>query len=146
MTDATSSRCRMVSGEPVELTTMSASAIAAQAVVESHGAPAEFGGQVERPVVGTVGDEHRARAFLGQVANAGLAHLARADDHHRLAGKVAVEDALGQLDGDAADGSRAPANAGLGANLLRGLQAPSGRAGWSRAPSASLPARPGRPV
>ena len=112
----------MVWGEPVELTTMSASAIACRAVVKANGAPAEFGGQVQRPVVGAVGDEHGARAFLGEVADAGLAHLARADDHHRLLGKVLVENALGQLDGDAADGGRAPANAGLRPNLFGRLQ------------------------
>ena len=93
-----------------------------QAFVKADGSPAKLVSQVERPVVGAVGHEHGACAFLREMADAGLAHLARADDHHRLPGQVAVENALGQIDSDAADGSRAPADAGLGPNLLRDLE------------------------
>jgi len=62
------------------------------------------------------------RALFRQVPDAGFTHFARADDHDGPGRKIFVENALGQFNGDAADGSCTTADGGLCANFFGDLE------------------------
>src|SRR5436190_23666608 len=93
-----------------------------KAFSKANGSPAKFSGQILRALKVAVRDQDRAGALFGEVTHAGLAHLARADDHHGFRRKIFVEDALGQLDRDAPDRSGPAANISLRTNFLRDLE------------------------
>jgi len=89
-------------------------------VVRDRGA-LELVGQLDRALVGAVGDEHRAHALADQVLRRQLAHLA-GTDHEDRAPLERVEDLLRKLDGGVADRHGALADGRLGADALPDLE------------------------
>ena len=92
---STAANCPSVttgSPAPVVLTTRSAAARACGELLPRHGLAAPAAGQLDRPVQVPVDDRHPADAFLLQVAERLLGHLAGAD-HQRLLVVEALEDA-----------------------------------------------------
>src|SRR5262249_25630322 len=88
----------------------------------TNGSPAKFSCQVLGALKRAIRNEHRTRAFLGEMSDAGFTHLARADDHDCPGGEIFIEYALGEFDGNAADRCCAAANGGLCANFFGNLE------------------------
>ena len=83
----------------------------------------EFLGQVFRPGLVPVGDEHGPNAIFDQVPGRQIAHLAGAKNHYRRLRKIAQQ-LLRQFDRRIADRHRAEGNLRFGADFLAGGDRP----------------------
>jgi hypothetical protein len=92
------------------------------AIFKADGAAFELSGELDRAVERPIGHQNGSGPLLRQMADAGLAHLAGADDHHRLPREVVPENLFGQFHNCAPDGRRSAPNAGAAPNFFDDLK------------------------